>query len=300
MPIQPLEIPVIREAACRALGEDMGPVDITSSALIPPESRSKAPPESRSKARIFVKEAGILSGAPIAQRVFNELDPSLVCKLNKQDGDSFQAQDTIMELSGLTRAILTGERSALNLLQHLSGIATETGRYVKEVSHTNCRILDTRKTTPGLRQLQKYAVRCGGGVNHRMGLYDAFMAKDNHVAIRPGEEGLREAVARMRSFDPDAMRSFDPDAPLIFEADNIDQVVVLAECKVDQILLDNMSCEMMEDAVQVVQGRCKLEASGNMTLSRVKEVAETGVDFISVGALTHSVRALDFSLEILT
>jgi len=284
MPIQPLEIPVIREAACRALGEDMGPVDITSSALIPPESRSKA--------RIFVKEAGILSGVPIAQRVFNELDPSLVCKLNKQDGDSFQAQDTIMELSGLTRAILTGERSALNLLQHLSGIATETGRYVKEVSHTNCRILDTRKTTPGLRQLQKYAVRCGGGVNHRMGLYDAFMAKDNHVAIRPGEEGLREAVARMRSFDPDA--------PLIFEADNIDQVVVLAECKVDQILLDNMSCEMMEDAVQVVQGRCKLEASGNMTLSRVKEVAETGVDFISVGALTHSVRALDFSLEILT
>lgn len=284
MPIQPLEAPVIREAACRALGEDMGPVDLTTSALVSPDSTSKA--------RIFVKEPGILSGSPIAQRVFNELDPGLNCIVNKQDGKSLLAGDTVMELSGSTRAILTGERSALNLLQHLSGIATETHRYVKAVSHTSCRILDTRKTMPGLRHLQKYAVRCGGGLNHRMGLYDAFMAKDNHVAIRPGEAGLREAVAKMRSFDPDAR--------LIFEADNLDQVVVLAECKVDQILLDNMSCETMSDAVQIVQGRCKLEASGNMTLARVKEVAETGVDFISVGALTHSVRALDFSLEILT
>jgi nicotinate-nucleotide pyrophosphorylase (carboxylating) len=282
--ISPLEGPVIREAACRTLGEDLGPADITTSALVPSTSKSKA--------RIFIKEPGILSGTLIAQRVFNELDPSLNCNLSRQDGDSLLAQDTVMQLSGSTRAILSGERSALNLLQHLSGIATETRRYVNAVAQTKCQILDTRKTVPGLRQLQKYAVRCGGGVNHRMGLYDAFMAKDNHVAISTGEAGLREAVSRMRSFDPDV--------PLIFEADNLEQVVVLAECKVDQILLDNMSCETMSDAVQIVQGRCKLEASGNMSLDRVKEVAETGVDYISVGALTHSVKSLDFSLEILT
>jgi nicotinate-nucleotide pyrophosphorylase (carboxylating) len=284
MSIKALETAIIREAACRALGEDMGPIDLTSSALVSPESRSHA--------RIFIKEPGILCGSPIAQRIFNELDPSLTCEALKQDGDTLHAQDTVLRLSGSTRAILTAERSALNILQHLSAIATETQRYVSAVAHTSCKILDTRKTMPGLRQLQKYAVRCGGGTNHRMGLYDAFMAKDNHVAIQPTEEGIREAVLKMRRFDPDVL--------LIFEADTLAQVQVLAQCQVDRILLDNMNCETLKQAVALVQGRCKLEASGNMTLARVKEVAETGVDYISVGALTHSVQALDFSLELIT
>jgi nicotinate-nucleotide pyrophosphorylase (carboxylating) len=284
MSIKALETAIIREAACRALGEDMGPIDLTSSALVSPESRSHA--------RIFIKEPGILCGSTIAQRIFNELDPSLTCEALQQDGDTLHAQDTVLRLSGSTRAILTAERSALNILQHLSAIATETQRYVSAVAHTSCKILDTRKTMPGLRQLQKYAVRCGGGTNHRMGLYDAFMAKDNHVAIQPTEEGIREAVQKMRRFDPDVL--------LIFEADTLAQVQVLAQCQVDRILLDNMNCETLKQAVALVQGRCKLEASGNMTLARVKEVAETGVDYISVGALTHSVQALDFSLELIT
>jgi nicotinate-nucleotide pyrophosphorylase (carboxylating) len=284
MSIKALETAIIREAACRALGEDMGPIDLTSSALVSPESRSHA--------RIFIKEPGILCGSTIAQRIFNELDPSLTCEALQQDGDTLHAQDTVLRLSGSTRAILTAERSALNILQHLSAIATETQRYVSAVAHTSCKILDTRKTMPGLRQLQKYAVRCGGGTNHRMGLYDAFMAKDNHVAIQPTEEGIREAVLKMRRFDPDVL--------LIFEADTLAQAQVLAQCQVDRILLDNMNCETLKQAVALVQGRCKLEASGNMTLARVKEVAETGVDYISVGALTHSVQALDFSLELIT
>ncbi|MDZ4788597.1 MAG: carboxylating nicotinate-nucleotide diphosphorylase [Blastochloris sp.] len=274
----------IREAACRALGEDIGPADITTTALVAESSQSQA--------RLFVKESGILAGIPLAIRVFNELSPSLKSTTLHQDSDLLQSGATVLELSGSTRAILSGERSALNFLQHLSGIATETRRYVDAVAHTKCLILDTRKTIPGLRHLQKYAVRCGGGTNHRFGLYDAFMAKDNHVAIQNSPLGLRDAVLKMRAFDPDA--------PLIFEADTLEQVALLAGLNVNQILLDNMTCETMRQAVQVAQGRCLLEASGNMNLNRVREVAETGVDFISVGALTHSVRALDFSLEITT
>ena len=274
---------IIREAVARAIGEDVGPLDITTAALVPPEVTVSA--------RIFIKEPGVLSGVPIAKEAFYQLDPKLGINHAANDGDTLTTGQTVLELHGSAAALLTGERTALNFLQYLSGIATHTRQFVDAVAHTNCRILDTRKTTPGLRQLAKYAVRCGGGANHRFGLYDAFMPKDNHITLMTNPGDMRAAVEKMRAFDPQAR--------LIFEADTLEQVSLIAGLGVDQILLDNMSNEQMAEAVRIVSGRAKLEASGNMTLARAKSVAETGVDYISVGALTHSVRALDFSLEFL-
>ena len=282
MPILLPETALIREAARRALAEDVGPLDITTEALISTDKLVRA--------RIFVKESGMLAGLPVAVQVFRELSTALQHTAHCEDGFGLSPKQTVLELEGPARAILTGERSALNFLQHLSGIATQTRAFVDAVSRTGCRILDTRKTVPGLRQLEKYAVRCGGGINHRMGLYDAFMPKDNHVALMTQPAGLLEAVQKMKAFDPDS--------PIIFEADSLEQVSVLAGAGVTRILLDNMSLEDLKEAVKIVAGRCQLEASGNMTLERALAVAETGVDFISVGSLTHSVRALDFSLEI--
>jgi nicotinate-nucleotide pyrophosphorylase (carboxylating) len=207
------------------------------------------------------------------------------------DGEALSPEQTVLEIEGPARALLTGERSALNFIQYLSGIATRTRAFVMATAGTSCRILDTRKTVPGLRLLSKYAVRCGGGWNHRLGLYDAFMLKDNHLHLA-GMPHLEEAVAKARAFDPDI--------PLICEADTLEQAARLAAIPVDHLLLDNMSTEMLREAVALVTGRCTLEASGNMTLERIPEVAATGVDFISVGALTHSVKAVDFSLEILS
>jgi nicotinate-nucleotide pyrophosphorylase (carboxylating) len=274
---------VLREAAARALAEDQGPLDVTSTAVIPADARAKA--------RIFTKEACVLAGLPVAVQVFRELDVAVVTQPRAQDGDSLQAGASVLELEGPARPILTGERSALNFLQFLSGIATQTRRFVQAASGTACRILDTRKTVPGLRLLSKYAVRCGGGWNHRLGLYDAFMLKDNHLHLA-GMEHLEQAVRRARAFDPEV--------PLICEADTLEQAGRLASIPVGHLLLDNMSTPVLREAVRLVAGRCTVEASGNMTLERIPEVAASGVDFISVGALTHSVRAIDFSLEILS
>ena len=281
MAIDPPDASIIREAAHRALGEDRGPVDLTTQALIPPEKTGKA--------RIFTKEEGILCGTPIAVAVFRELDPRLSYRIAHEDGTHLTPGDTVMEIEGALASILTGERSALNFLQQLSGVATLTRSFVNAAGE-NTRILDTRKTIPGLRALQKYAVRCGGGCNHRMGLYDAFMMKDNHVAFMAGHAGLADAV--------EAARALDPDAPIIFEADTLEQVKILLGLRVDRILLDNMNCDDMREAVRLSAGKIPLEASGNMTLERIPEVASTGVDFISVGALTHSISSLDFSLEV--
>jgi nicotinate-nucleotide pyrophosphorylase (carboxylating) len=281
MQIQVPDRAIIREAVAHAIGEDVGPLDITTAALVPPEVTVSV--------RIFTKENGVLAGLPVAEEAFYQLDPKLGIKRAAHDGDTLTAGQSVLELQGRAAAILTGERSALNFLQYLSGIATNTRQFADAVAHTKCRILDTRKTTPGLRQLAKYAVRCGGGVNHRFGLYDAFMPKDNHISLMMNSGDMRAAVAKMRALDPDAK--------LIFEADTLEQVEIIAGLGVDQILLDNMSNEQLAAAVRLVNGRARLEASGNMTLARVKSVAETGVDYISVGALTHSVRALDFSLE---
>jgi nicotinate-nucleotide pyrophosphorylase (carboxylating) len=281
--IEPPEPAIIREAAMRALGEDRGPADITTLACVKFDTQARA--------RIFVKEACTLAGLPVAEQVFREQDPGLVLTATRQDGVALEPGDTVMEISGPAASILTAERCALNFLQQLSGVATQTRRFVDAVSGTKCKILDTRKTIPGLRALQKYAVRCGGGVNHRLGLYDRFLIKDNHLALMDDGDRLAEAVR--------AARALDPDAVLEVEVDRIEQIPEILVLGVDMLLLDNMSLDEMRAAVALIAGRVKTEASGNMTLARVHEVAGTGVDFISVGALTHSIRSIDFSLEIL-
>jgi len=283
MPVPPPDPAILREAAARALGEDMGPADITTLAVVDPARRARA--------RIFAKEPGRLAGLVVALQVFRELDPTLRATPTREDGEDLEPGATVLELAGPARSILTGERCALNFLQHLSGIATLTARCVAAAAGTRCRILDTRKTLPGLRALAKYAVRCGGGTNHRTGLYDAFMIKDNHAALMNGPGGLAEAARRARAFQPEAH--------LTVEADTLAQVEALLPARPDRILLDNMDCATLRQAVALVAGRCELEASGNMTLERIPEVAATGVDFISIGALTHSAPSLDFSLEML-
>jgi nicotinate-nucleotide pyrophosphorylase (carboxylating) len=279
--IEPLEPAVIREAATRALGEDRGPVDITSWVFVPETQMAQA--------RIVTREACVLSGLPVALRVFQEENIALVLETKAQDGDALEAGAEVLRVAGSARSILTAERSALNFLQHLSGIATRTREFVCAVEGTKAKILDTRKTIPGLRLLAKYAVRCGGGVNHRFGLYDHYLIKDNHLAAIGGVEHLRGALAKARAMQPEAK--------LEAEADTLEQVTALVEMGVDIILLDNMSLDQMREAVKRVGGRAKTEASGNVTLERVRLVAECGVDYISVGALTHTVRAIDFSLE---
>ncbi len=272
---------IIREAAARALGEDCGPADITTLACVKFEATAAA--------RIFVKEACVLAGMPVAEQVFREQDATLVLTPRFEDGASLQPGDTVLEIRGAASSILTAERSALNFLQHLSGVATQTRRFVDAVAGTKTRILDTRKTLPGLRALQKYAVRCGGGVNHRFGLYDRFLIKDNHLALIGQGNRLAEAIR--------AARALDPEAILEVEVDHLGQIPEIVSLGVDVVLLDNMSLDEMNACVALIAGRAATEASGNMTLGRVAEVAGTGVDFISVGALTHSVRAIDFSLE---
>jgi nicotinate-nucleotide pyrophosphorylase (carboxylating) len=278
-PIVPLSPAVIREAASRALGEDRGPADITTLACIPPERQGAA--------RIFAKEGCVLAGLPIAEQVFREQDPALLLETSVGDGAFIRPNKTVLTICGPAGSILTAERCALNFLQQLSGVATQTRLFVEAVSGTKCRILDTRKTVPGLRAVQKYAVRCGGGVNHRFGLYDRFLIKDNHLALMGS--GLAAAVKAARALQPEALVEVEVDRP--------DQIPNVLAQKVDHILLDNMTLEELREAVALVGDRAKTEASGNMTLDRVRAVAETGVDFISVGALTHSVRAIDFSLE---
>ena len=279
--IPPPDTAVVREAAARALGEDRGPADITTLACVKSDTQAAA--------RIFAKEACVLAGMPVAEQVFREQDAALALTARAEDGTSLQPGDTVLEIRGAAAAILTSERCALNFLQQLSGVATQTRRFVEAVAGTKVKILDTRKTTPGLRALQKYAVRCGGGVNHRFGLYDRFLIKDNHLALMGTGNRLAEAIR--------AARALDGQAVLEVEVDRLDQIPEIISLGVDVVLLDNMSLEEMRACVALIAGRAATEASGNMTLERVPEVARTGVDFISVGALTHSVRAIDFSLE---
>jgi nicotinate-nucleotide pyrophosphorylase (carboxylating) len=280
--IPPPDSAVIHEAAARALGEDRGPFDLTTLACVKPEIQAAA--------RIFAKEPCVLAGMPVAEQVFREQDATLALTAQSQDGASLQPGDTVLEIHGSAASILTAERCALNFLQQLSGVATQTHHFVEAVAGTKTKILDTRKTAPGLRALQKYAVRCGGGVNHRFGLYDRFLIKDNHLALMGTGNRLAEAIR--------AARALDSQAILEVEVDRLDQIPEIITLGVDVLLLDNMSLDEMRASVALIAGRAATEASGNMTLERVPEVARTGVDFISVGALTHSVRALDFSLEL--
>ena len=267
-----------------ALAEDIGAGDITAETAIPSDQRTEA--------CIIAKEPCVVAGLPLVKEVFVQIDRAIVVKPLIDEGDVVEAGARACVLSGPARGILTGERTALNFLQRLSGIATLTRRFVDEIADSKARILDTRKTTPTLRILEKYAVAVGGGTNHRMGLYDVVMIKDNHRAIlaRLGPKALGDAVA--------AARKKHPNAPVIVEADTLEQVEEGLAAGANHILLDNMTPNELREAVVLVAGRAKTEASGGVALNTVRAIAATGVDYISVGALTHSARAMDFSLEL--
>jgi nicotinate-nucleotide pyrophosphorylase (carboxylating) len=257
------------------LAEDFGEGDLTSDAVVSQAATAEA--------SILLKERGVVCGLDVARIVFAELDPNLRFDPLAEDGD--QADGEIARLEGRARALLGGERLALNLLGRLSGIATLTRRYVDAVAGTGAVILDTRKTTPGLRLLEKYAVRCGGGRNHRLALDDGILIKDNHLRVA-GSIGAAVELAQATGEQVEV------------ECDTLDQVKEALAAQADMILLDNMPPALLARAVALTDGRAKLEASGGVTLDNVRAIAETGVDFVSIGALTHSARALDVSMEV--
>lgn len=269
----------VDEIIVNALKEDINYVDVASDYLIPEDQRDNA---------YFVAKAdGVLCGLSVAMRVFALLDDTFEAKLYKHDGDKVQKGDLIAEFSGKTVLLLKGERTALNLLQHMSGIATATAAAVELVKGTNSQITDTRKTLPGLRALQKYAVTCGGGKNHRFNLSDGAMLKDNHI---DAGGGITNAVNALRG-------KLGHMVKIEVETRDLAEVREALAAGADIIMLDNMSNEMMLKAVQIIDGRAKTEASGGITLETIAEVAKTGVDIISLGALTHSVKAFDISMK---
>ncbi|MDP4625580.1 MAG: carboxylating nicotinate-nucleotide diphosphorylase [Akkermansiaceae bacterium] len=272
------------ELIMMALEEDIGEGDVTSDYFIPEERMAEA--------FLKVRNDGVVSGVELAKAVFLEVDPNLDVQIMVEDGSRVGEGAMLMRVSGKARSILTAERTALNFLQRLSGVATMTSRYVALVKHTQAKILDTRKTTPGYRALEKKAVADGGGTNHRMGLFDRAMVKDNHLAAEGGIAVLQEAIRKVKSDKPHVQ--------VELEADRLEQVRdFLALDGVDYILLDNMSLDQLREAVEMrgEKNRVRLEASGGVNLETVKEISETGVDFISVGALTHSAPSLDIGLD---
>lgn len=265
-----------------AFEEDFGGRgDITGAAVgIGNESASAA---------VIAKQEGVVCGVDVVRWVFAEANENIRVETTVRDGERVHSRQTLISLNGSARALLAAERTALNFLGRLSGIATLTNRFVQAVAGTRCRILDTRKTAAGWRLLDKYAVRCGGGQNHRTGLYDMFLIKENHIAAAGG---ITEAVTRCRNY----MARLGFDAQIEVETRTLNEVEETLRLNVDRIMLDNMSLEMMRAAVALVKGAVELEASGNVRLENVRAVAETGVDFVSVGALTHSVPVFDVSL----
>ncbi len=273
--------PAITSDVAAAILEDVGTGDITGSLIA--ETRM-------AEAVIITREPMVLAGSPWANEVFRQVDGSIVCDWQHDDGDRIDADAVICIATGPARSILTAERTALNFLQLLSATATETRRYVDATAGTDCRVLDTRKTIPGLRLAQKYAVRCGGGTNHRVGLYDAFLIKENHIL----SAGSITAAIH-------AARESSPGKPVEVEVENFDELREALSSRVERMLLDNFSIEQLQEAVAINRKEgnppAELEASGNMLLDRVAEVAATGVDYISVGALTKNVRAVDLSMR---
>ena len=263
-----------------ALEEDIGPGDITTDHLVNAEAKGKG--------AIVAKEDLVVAGLDLARRVFMRIDTGTKFHSQFTDGSRVQVGDTVVELSGRLATLLTGERTALNFLQRLSGIATLTRDYVAHLEGKDVKLLDTRKTTPGWRELEKYAVRIGGGTNHRMGLYDAVLIKDNHIAAAGS---ITEAVKRISAKVPDS-------TTIEVETDSLDQVQEAVDAGAHIIMLDNMTTEQIIAAVALVDGRSKLEVSGGITKDRLAELAETGIDFISSGALTHSAQAVDLSMRI--
>jgi len=265
----------------RALVEDLGLAgDLTTDAIVPVEAGCSAV--------IVARRGGVVAGGEVAGSVFTMVDPTVTVDLLAEDGEEVSAGSPVLRISGSARAVLTGERTALNLLGRLSGIATLTRRFVEAVDGTGVRVGDTQKTTPSLRVLEKYAVRCVGGVNHRFGLDDAVLIKDNHLIVA---RGIGEAVRRVRERVGHTVK-------VEVEVDNLEQLARALAAQVDAVLLDNMDSTILRRAVEMAGGRVVLEASGGITLATVRAVAESGVDVISVGALTHSAPSLDLSLEV--
>lgn len=265
-----------------ALQEDIGSGDITTNTVIPGESVTSA--------SMVAKADGIIAGLPVAERVFRKLNANIEWRTLVEEGSFVRKGELLVEIKGSFRALLTGERLALNFLQRMSGIATETSKYADAVKDFSTKILDTRKTVPGLRILDKYAVKKGGGTNHRIGLYDMVLIKDNHIKIAGG---IAHAVSEIRE-------NIDGAIKIEVETTNKEEVAEAVKAGADIIMLDNMDIDTMFECIKYINGRSKVEASGNMTLEKVKEVAATGVDFISIGALTHSVTAMDISMNINT
>ncbi|QZQ54557.1 carboxylating nicotinate-nucleotide diphosphorylase [Curtobacterium sp. TC1] len=286
MTIDPGTIPphALRRVIETALEEDAPWGDVTSETLIPAEATATA--------TLAAREPGVLSGGTVFVAVMHAVDPSIRATLHAAEGSAFAAGDTLATVTGSARAVLRAERVALNLLQRMSGIATVTAAHVAAVAGTTARIVDTRKTTPGLRALERYAVRCGGGHNHRTSLSDAVLAKDNHLAVLlAGGIGIGDAIAAAR-------QRLGHTVHVEVEVDRIDQIEPVVAAGVDTIMLDNFTPDELETGVGIVAGRALVEASGGVSLDTVAAIAATGVDVISVGALTHSARALDLGLDI--
>jgi nicotinate-nucleotide pyrophosphorylase (carboxylating) len=277
--ISPLEL---EAAVDRALAEDLGRAgDVTSIATIPPGTPSRTV--------LVARKPGTISGLPLVAACFRRLSPEIEIKAKARDGETVAAKTVLMHINGDARAVLSAERVALNFLQHLSGIATATSTYVRAIGKGKTRICCTRKTTPGLRALEKYAVRCGGGFNHRFGLDDAMLIKDNHIAVAGG---IRAVLERARASAGHLVK-------IEIEVDSLEQLAEVLDCGLaDVVLIDNFDVASMKKAVAMVAGRLVIEASGGITLDNIAEIAATGVDYASSGALTHSAQALDVGIDI--
>jgi nicotinate-nucleotide pyrophosphorylase (carboxylating) len=282
--IPPLPLDAVRRAVAVALAEDAASRDVTTAALVPPDQRGRAV--------IIAKMPGVLAGLALAEAVFHSLDASLAFEAKAAEGAPLSPGQVLARIDGALSPILRGERAALNFLQRLSGVATATARLVEALEGLPTRLLDTRKTTPGLRSLEKYAVRVGGGHSHRFNLADSILIKDNHLAaLTTRGEGIAEAIRLARLGAPHTLR-------VEIEVTSVDQALEALAAGAEVLLLDNMELEDMRRVAAVAQGRALTEASGGITLDNIRAVAETGVDFISVGAITHSAPALDMSLEV--
>lgn len=271
--------PLVTQLIAMALNEDVGTGDITTETTIPEDKKAYG--------KFIAKEDMIICGLGVAEKVFKTVDESIEFKANVKDGDFVRKTDIIATVSGNARSVLTGERTALNLLQRMTGIATRTNDAVKAVEGTNALIADTRKTTPALRVLEKYAVRMGGGTNHRFNLSDGILIKDNHIAV---SGGIKNAVANARKNAPHTLK-------IEVEVETKEQLLEAIDAKADIIMLDNMTNDEMAECVKIIDGRALVEASGNMGEKDLLSVAKTGVDIISIGALTHTVKAADISLK---
>jgi nicotinate-nucleotide pyrophosphorylase (carboxylating) len=275
--------PFINTLITLALQEDIGSGDHSSLACVPADARGKA--------RLLVKDSGIICGLPLAKKIFHQVDPTIEVNFTMKDGDAIQYGDIPMTVEGPSRSLLTAERLVLNFMQRLSGVATQTNKLVKLIAHTKARLLDTRKTTPGMRLLEKYAVKTGGGQNHRMGLYDMIMIKDNHIDFAGG---IAQAIKKTLEY----LQANQLDLKIEIEARNIDAVKQILDFgNVDFIMLDNFTPAQIKEALQLIGGRYQTEASGGINAHNLVEYAETGVDFISIGAITHQIKSLDLSLK---